>query len=136
MRAGLSARRPPPAFTLTYTGVAAAALAARSVAARTAAGLHRAPALVLRRVEWETRPYTREILRPGSARAPPRRRGRARARVVVASSEMGTEAAPIASPSRAIDPSLRIGGARLAVSDVGRSADFYARALGLPLIAR
>jgi catechol 2,3-dioxygenase len=49
---------------------------------------------------------------------------------------MGTEAAPIASPSRAIDPSLRIGGARLAVSDVGRSADFYARALGLPLIAR
>jgi catechol 2,3-dioxygenase len=49
---------------------------------------------------------------------------------------MGTEAAPIASPSRAIDPSLRIGGARLAVSDVGRSVDFYARALGLPLIAR
>jgi catechol 2,3-dioxygenase len=49
---------------------------------------------------------------------------------------MGTEAAPIASRARAIDPSLRIGGARLAVSDVGRSVDFYARALGLPLIAR
>jgi len=49
---------------------------------------------------------------------------------------MGTEAAPIASPPRAIDPSLRIGGARLAVSDLGRSVDFYARALGLPLIAR
>jgi len=49
---------------------------------------------------------------------------------------MGTETAPIASPARAIDPSLRIGGARLAVSDVGRSVDFYARALGLPLIAR
>jgi len=48
---------------------------------------------------------------------------------------MGTQAAPIASPPRAIDPSLRIGGARLAVSDVGRSVDFYARALGLPLIA-
>jgi catechol 2,3-dioxygenase len=49
---------------------------------------------------------------------------------------MGTEAAPIASPARAIDPSLRIGGTRLAVSDVGRSVEFYARALGLPLVAR
>lgn len=47
---------------------------------------------------------------------------------------MGTKAAPIASPARAIDPSLRIGGAQLAVADLPRSVDFYTRALGLPLI--
>jgi catechol 2,3-dioxygenase len=35
-----------------------------------------------------------------------------------------------------IDPSLRIGSVALAVSDVGRSADFYERVLGLPLIER
>jgi len=35
-----------------------------------------------------------------------------------------------------IDPSLRIGSVALAVSDLGRSADFYERVLGLPLIAR
>lgn len=36
----------------------------------------------------------------------------------------------------AIDPSLRIGSARLAVADLGRSVDFYERVLGLPLICR
>jgi catechol 2,3-dioxygenase len=36
----------------------------------------------------------------------------------------------------AIDPELRIGSVALAVSDLARSADFYERALGLPLIAR
>src|SRR5439155_7713357 len=79
------------------------------------------------------------VLRPRPAAARPGRARplhRAPAAVVVASSQMGTEAAPIASPPRAIDPSLRIGAARLAVSDLGRSVDFYARALGLPLIAR
>src|SRR5262249_29528173 len=35
-----------------------------------------------------------------------------------------------------IDPTLRIGAVHLAVSDVGRSADFYERVLGLPLISR
>jgi catechol 2,3-dioxygenase len=35
-----------------------------------------------------------------------------------------------------IDPALRIGSARLAVSDLSRSADFYERVLGLPLISR
>jgi catechol 2,3-dioxygenase len=35
-----------------------------------------------------------------------------------------------------IDPSLRVRAVELAVSDLGRSADFYERALGLPLIAR
>ena len=35
-----------------------------------------------------------------------------------------------------IDPSLRIGSVALAVSDVGRSADFYERVLGLPVISR
>jgi catechol 2,3-dioxygenase len=48
---------------------------------------------------------------------------------------MGTQAAPLASHSRAIDPALRIGGARLAVADLPASVDFYTRALGLPLIA-
>jgi catechol 2,3-dioxygenase len=38
--------------------------------------------------------------------------------------------------STAIDPSLRIGSVALAVSDLERSADFYERVLGLPLIAR
>jgi catechol 2,3-dioxygenase len=36
----------------------------------------------------------------------------------------------------AIDPNLRIGAVTLAVSDLSRSADFYERVLGLPLIAR
>jgi catechol 2,3-dioxygenase len=36
----------------------------------------------------------------------------------------------------AIDPNLRIGAVSLAVSDLPRSADFYQRALGLPVIAR
>jgi catechol 2,3-dioxygenase len=35
-----------------------------------------------------------------------------------------------------IDPSLRIGAVELAVSDLSRSADFYERVLGLPLISR
>jgi catechol 2,3-dioxygenase len=36
----------------------------------------------------------------------------------------------------AIDPALRIGSVELAVSNLPRSADFYERVLGLPLIAR
>ena len=36
----------------------------------------------------------------------------------------------------AIDPALRIGSVKLAVSDLPRSADFYERVLGLPLISR
>lgn len=36
----------------------------------------------------------------------------------------------------AIDPALRIASVTLAVSDLARSADFYERVLGLPLIAR
>jgi catechol 2,3-dioxygenase len=36
----------------------------------------------------------------------------------------------------AIDPDLRIRAVTLAVGDLSRSADFYARVLGLPLIAR
>jgi catechol 2,3-dioxygenase len=36
----------------------------------------------------------------------------------------------------AIDPRLRIGSVTLAVSDLPRSADFYERVLGLPLLAR
>ncbi|MCW3017817.1 MAG: glyoxalase [Solirubrobacterales bacterium] len=35
-----------------------------------------------------------------------------------------------------IDPSLRVRSVTLAVSDLGRSADFYERVLGLPLISR
>ncbi len=35
-----------------------------------------------------------------------------------------------------IDPSLRIDGVHLAVADLARSADFYERVLGLPLITR
>jgi catechol 2,3-dioxygenase len=35
-----------------------------------------------------------------------------------------------------IDPALRIGSATLAVSDLSRSADFYERVLGLPVISR
>jgi catechol 2,3-dioxygenase len=35
-----------------------------------------------------------------------------------------------------IDPSLRIGSVRLAVGDLSRSADFYERVLGLPLVSR
>jgi catechol 2,3-dioxygenase len=36
----------------------------------------------------------------------------------------------------AIDPQLRIGSVRLAVSDLPRSVEFYERVLGLPVIAR
>ena len=49
---------------------------------------------------------------------------------------MGTKAVPVEPAPRAIDPSLRIGAVALAVVDVPRSVDFYAHALGLPLIAR
>ncbi|HXP38558.1 MAG TPA: VOC family protein, partial [Solirubrobacteraceae bacterium] len=35
-----------------------------------------------------------------------------------------------------IDPSLSIGSVRLDVADLGRSAEFYERVLGLPLISR
>jgi catechol 2,3-dioxygenase len=35
-----------------------------------------------------------------------------------------------------IDPALRIGSVELAVSDLSRSADFYERVLGLPVISR
>ncbi|MFI5037553.1 MAG: VOC family protein [Solirubrobacterales bacterium] len=42
---------------------------------------------------------------------------------------MGTELEPI-------DPSLRIGSARLAVADLSRSVDFYERVLGLALVSR
>jgi catechol 2,3-dioxygenase len=45
---------------------------------------------------------------------------------VVASEAMTPERAPI-------DPALRIGSVRLAVSDLERSVDFYERVLGLPL---
>ena len=34
-----------------------------------------------------------------------------------------------------IDPALRIDSVQLAVSDLSRSADFYERVLGLPLIS-
>jgi catechol 2,3-dioxygenase len=41
------------------------------------------------------------------------------------------------SPNHApIDPQLRIGSVHLAVSDLGRSVDFYENVLGLPLISR
>ena len=39
-------------------------------------------------------------------------------------------------PPTPIDPSLRIGAVRLAVGKLSRSADFYERVLGLPLIRR
>ncbi len=39
-------------------------------------------------------------------------------------------------PNGPIDPSLRIGSVHLAVGDLARSADFYERVLGLPLISR
>jgi catechol 2,3-dioxygenase len=38
-------------------------------------------------------------------------------------------------PAGPIDPSLRIGSVRLDVADLARSADFYERVLGLPLIS-
>jgi catechol 2,3-dioxygenase len=49
---------------------------------------------------------------------------------------MGTKAVPVEPGPRTIDPSLRIGAVHLAVADVPRSVQFYAHALGLPLIAR
>lgn len=42
----------------------------------------------------------------------------------------------MASAAAPIDPSLRIGSVRLAVADLPRSAEFYERVLGLPLISR
>jgi catechol 2,3-dioxygenase len=47
---------------------------------------------------------------------------------------MGTKAVPVEVGRAAIDPALRIGAAHLAVADLARSVDFYARALGLPLV--
>jgi catechol 2,3-dioxygenase len=47
---------------------------------------------------------------------------------------MGTTPVPVESSARAIDPSLRIGAVQLAVGDLSRSVDFYARTLGLALI--
>jgi catechol 2,3-dioxygenase len=41
----------------------------------------------------------------------------------------------MASQPTTIDPALRIASVRLAVSDLSRSADFYERVLGLPLIS-
>jgi len=41
-----------------------------------------------------------------------------------------------ASTARAIDPSLRVAGVKLAVADLTRSADFYERVLGLPVTSR
>ncbi len=49
---------------------------------------------------------------------------------------MGTKAVRVEPEPRTIDPSLRIGGVELAVADLSRSVEFYAHALGLPLIAR
>jgi catechol 2,3-dioxygenase len=40
------------------------------------------------------------------------------------------------STAAAIDPALRIAGVKLAVADLARSADFYERALGLPVLSR
>ena len=40
------------------------------------------------------------------------------------------------SSTAAIDPALRIAGVKLAVADLARSADFYERVLGLPVISR
>jgi catechol 2,3-dioxygenase len=48
---------------------------------------------------------------------------------------MATRPAP-APHARQIDPALQIGSVSLAVSDLARSADFYAHALGLALLAR
>jgi len=39
-------------------------------------------------------------------------------------------------PDARIDPALRIGAVHLAVSDLGRSVDFYENMLGLPLVSR
>jgi catechol 2,3-dioxygenase len=49
---------------------------------------------------------------------------------------MGTNPVPVEIERRAIDPSLQIGAAHLAVADLPRSADFYVRVLGLPLVAQ
>lgn len=55
-------------------------------------------------------------------------------RRVVASEAMVADGAQ--EPGYTIDPALRIGSVRLAVSDLSRSVDFYAGTLGLPLIVR
>jgi catechol 2,3-dioxygenase len=47
---------------------------------------------------------------------------------------MGTNPVPVELERRVIDPALRIGGAHLAVTDLQRSVDFYARVLGLPVV--
>jgi catechol 2,3-dioxygenase len=49
---------------------------------------------------------------------------------------MGTRPVLVEADAREIDPSLRIAAAQLAVADVSRSVDFYARVLGLALISR
>lgn len=41
----------------------------------------------------------------------------------------------MSSASAPIDPALRVGSVRLAVGDLSRSADFYERVLGLPLLS-
>jgi catechol 2,3-dioxygenase len=48
---------------------------------------------------------------------------------------MGTNPVPVEVEHGAIDPSLRVGPAHLAVADIARSADFYRHTLGLPQIA-
>src|SRR5271155_4257698 len=55
---------------------------------------------------------------------------------VVASHSMPTDLPSMPTALPPIDPALRIGSARLAVSDLSRSADFYERILGLPVISR
>jgi catechol 2,3-dioxygenase len=47
---------------------------------------------------------------------------------------MGTNPVPVELQRRLLDPSLRIGAARLAVADVPASVEFYSHALGLPAI--
>jgi len=48
---------------------------------------------------------------------------------------MGTSAAPPRAIQQAIDPALRVGSTQLAVADLSRSVDFYARVLGLQPIS-
>jgi catechol 2,3-dioxygenase len=48
---------------------------------------------------------------------------------------MATRPAQAAAEGRQIDPQLRIGAVSLAVSDLGRSAEFYGHTLGLELVA-
>jgi catechol 2,3-dioxygenase len=48
---------------------------------------------------------------------------------------MGENPAPVELERRAIDPSLRVGAAHLAVADPPASVDFYTHALGMPVVA-